>query len=116
MLTLDQVKTHLKLVLADTSEDELLGLYQGAAEGTFRQLSKRRWPATGEPTDPATGAYVDEAVLNADEQAMALQWLLLAIGHWYENKQEVVTDTRVASIRVPMACDFLMGILRTPTL
>jgi hypothetical protein len=115
VLDLDQLKVHLKLIPSATGEDELLRGYLAAAQAAFFKLSKRRWPKTAEPTDD-DGAYLDEAVLDEQEQAIAQQWLLLAIGHWYENRQEVVTDTRVASVQVPMACEFLMNLVRTPTL
>lgn len=126
MLTLDQAKAHLKLDPADTSENELLGIYLAAALGTFRTLSKRRWPAEGEPalvkvTDPTTEpptavflGYVDPAVLSTDEQATAMQWLLLTLGHWYENRQTVAVGLNVTE--VPHTAKMLMNLLREPTL
>jgi hypothetical protein len=44
MLTLADVKAHLKLDPADISEDALLTGLLAAAVGTFRTISKRRWP------------------------------------------------------------------------
>lgn len=128
MPTLTALKTHLKLLPADTSEDTLLAVYQAAALGAFKVLSKRRWPADGEPflskvvdadaIPPTTAflAWVDPAVLTIEEQAIAEQWQLLAIGHWYENRQSVVVDTRAAAIEVPQTCDMLMSLVREPTL
>jgi len=128
MLTLDLVKAHLKLDPADTSEDGLLTAYLAATVGTFRTESKRRWPVVGEPalataSEPTTtppgltfARYVDPAVLNPDEQAMADQYILLMLGHWYENRQEVVADVRAVAVQVPMAAQYLMNLLREPTL
>ncbi|MDO7888282.1 hypothetical protein [Hymenobacter cheonanensis] len=128
MLTLALLKAHLKLDAAPGDEDPLLQAYLAAALGAFKVESKRRWPVVGEPaivktTDPIATppttefvAYVDPAVLSADEQALADQWLRLAIGHWYENKQEVLADVRAVAVQVPMACGYLMNLVRTPTL
>jgi len=126
MLTLDLVKTHLKLDLAATDEDALLSGYLAAATGMFRTQSKRRWPAVGEPvlavaSNPATNpptlvfsSYVDLAALSPDEQAMADQYILLTVGHWYENRQTVIVGVNVAE--VPQTAQMLMNILREPTL
>ena len=127
MLTLATLKAHLKLLPADTSEDTLLTGYLAAALGTFKVLSKRRWPGSSELTLTSTDntttpptvtvlGYVDPAVLSADEQAIADQWQLLAIGHWYENRQAVVVDTRAVAVEVPQTCDMLMNLVREPTL
>ena len=126
MLTLAQVKTHLKLDLAATDEDALLSGYLAAALGQFRTESKRRWPEVGEPvlakaSDPAAVPptlvfvrYIDPAVLSPDEQAMADQYQLLTVGHWYENRQTVVVGLNVSE--VPATAKMLMNILREPTL
>jgi hypothetical protein len=128
-LTLATVKVHLKLDPADTSEDALLSGYLRAAIGTFRTHSKRRWPETNEPVDtlvvtdnstvPATVTttvlgYTDPAVLNADEQAAAESWLLLTLGHLYENRQSVVVGLNLTEL--PLASKFLMNMLREPTI
>ena len=126
MLTLTEVKAHLRLDPADDSEDAQLTLYLKGALGMFRTQSKRRWPVEGEPvlvrvtdpiTDPPTAVfvgYVDPAVLNEDEQAIALQWLLLTLGHWYENRQTVAVGLNVTE--VPHTAKLLMNLLREPTL
>lgn len=128
-LTLATVKVHLKLDPADPSEDALLSGYLRAAVGTFRTLSKRRWPEVNEPVDtltvtdtstvPATVRvvpvrYSDHAVLNADEQAQAEAWLLLLLGHWYENRGTVVVGLNINE--VPLSCQWLMNGLREPTI
>lgn len=126
MLTLDLVKAHLKLDLAATDEDALLSGYLAAAEGTFLTVSKRRWPEVGEPalakaSDPTTVPptlvlvrYVDPAALSPNEQAMAVQYILLTVGHWYENRQTVIVGVNVTE--VPATAQMLMNILREPTL
>jgi hypothetical protein len=126
MLTLDPVKTHLKLDPADKSEDVLLTGYLAAALGTFRTESKRRWPVVGEPvlataSDPTKNPpelqfarYVDPAALNPDEQAMADQYILLTLGHWYENRGTVTVGLNVTE--VPQTAKMLMNLLREPTL
>jgi hypothetical protein len=126
MLTLDQVKTHLKLDPTATDEDALLTGYLAAALGTFLTLSKRRWPEVGEPTlakasDPATNPptlvfirYADYTVLSPNEQAMADQYILLTLGHWYENRGTVTVGINVTE--VPQTAQMLMNLLREPTL
>ena len=126
MLTLDLVKTHLKLAIDDPSEDALLTAYLAAATGTFLTLSKRRWPEVGEPalakaSDPTTNpptlvfvSYVNPVVLSPNEQAMADQYLLLTVGHLYENRQTVVVGLNVSE--VPQTAQMLMNLLREPTL
>lgn len=126
MLTLAQVKTHLKLDPTATDEDVLLTGYLAAAVGTFRVESKRRWPVVGEPalasaSDPSTNPpmlvltrYLDPAALSPDEQAMADQYILLSVGHWYENRGTVTVGLNVTE--VPQTAKMLMNLLREPTL
>lgn len=126
MLTLSDLKAHLKLDPADTSEDGLLTGYLAAAVGTFRTESKRRWPAVGEAvlataSDPTTtpptlvfARYVDPAALSPDEQAMADQYILLILGHWYENRGSVTVGVNLTE--VPQTAQMLMKLLREPTL
>ena len=126
MLTLVAAKAHLKLDPADTSEDVLLQGYLAAALGTFRTVSKRRWPDIGEPvlakaSDPATTPptlafvrYVDHTVLSPDEQAMADKYILLTLGHWYENRGTVAVGVNLTE--VPQTAQLLMSILREPTI
>ena len=128
-LTLATVKEHLKLDPADVSEDVLLGTYLRAAIGTFRTHSKRRWPEATEPVDtlvvtdtsttPATVTttvlrYSDPAVLTADEQETAMAWLLLTLGHFYENRQSVAVGVNLTEL--PQGCQYLMSMLREPTI
>ncbi|TVT43114.1 phage gp6-like head-tail connector protein [Hymenobacter setariae] len=126
MLTLADVKTHLKLDPTATDEDALLTGYLAAALGMFRTESKRRWPDVGEPalakaSDPAINPptlvflrYADYTVLSPDEQAMADQYILLTLGHWYENRGSVAVGLNVTE--VPQTVKMLMNLLREPTL
>jgi hypothetical protein len=126
MLTLPLLKEHLKLAPDDTTEDALLTAYLAAAVGTFKVESKRRWPKVGEPAfasakDPEATppelvfvAYVDHVVLSPDEQAMADQYILLTLGHWYENRGSVAVGLNVTE--VPQTAQMLMKLLREPTL
>jgi hypothetical protein len=126
MLDLALVKTHLKLDLTATDEDALLSGYLAAATGMFLTVSKRRWPDVGEPalakaSDPTIVPptlvfvrYVDPAALSPNEQAMADQYILLTVGHFYENRQTVVVGVNVTE--VPATAQMLMNILREPTI
>lgn len=114
-LTLAQVKVHLKLSPDPTSEDSLLAdIYMPAALGAFNKESKRRWPKDAEPTDPATGDYLDENVLTEDEQAVGRAWLLLTLGHLYENRASVFVGVNLTEL--PLGTASLMNLIRVPTL
>ncbi|MVN78925.1 hypothetical protein GO988_21560 [Hymenobacter sp. HMF4947] len=120
MLTLAQVKAHLKLDAAEGPEDDLLRLYLSTAVATFEHTSKKRFPEENEPTTTVlVGAamlavFVDPTVLTAREQLIGVQWLLLLLGHWYENRGSVAVGLNVTE--VPQTCKALMNILREPTL
>lgn len=124
--TLAQVKAHLKLAASASDEDSLLAGYLASAVGAFKVASKRRWPEAGDvvltvvtdaTTVPITTkevGYADPAVLGPDEQPMAYQWLLLTLGHWYENRQTVAVGLNVTE--VPATAQMLMKLLREPTI
>jgi hypothetical protein len=126
MLTIAHAKAHLKLDPTATDEDTLLTGYLSAAVSTFRILSKRRWPAVGEPalataSDPTTNPptlafarFVDPVALSPDEQAIADQYILLTVGHWYENRGTVTVGLNVTE--VPQTAQMLMNLVREPTL
>jgi hypothetical protein len=126
MLTLALLKEHLKLDPSDTTEDVLLTAYLAAAVGMFKVHSKRRWPVTGEPalavaSDPEANPpvlvfarFVDPVALSPDEQAIATQYLLLTLGHWYENRGTVAVGLNVTE--VPHTATALMNLLREPTI
>ncbi|MGI4736323.1 MAG: head-tail connector protein [Janthinobacterium lividum] len=120
MLTLAQVKTHLKLDAAEGPEDDLLRLYLSTAVATFEHTSKKRFPEPDEPTAPVqvgaatVAAIARPAVLTGREQLLGVQWLLLTLGHWYENRGTVAVGLNVTE--VPHTAGMLMNILREPTL
>ena len=126
MLTLDLLKAHLKLAPDDTTEDVLLNSYLASTVATFKVESKRRWPVVGEPAlavtkDPEANPpelvfvrYADHTVLSPDEQAIAQQYLLLTLGHWYENRGSVAVGVNVTE--VPATAAALKKLLREPTL
>lgn len=114
-LTLDQVKLHLKLSPSATEEDSLLvDIYLPAAVGAFAIESKRRWPKAEEPTNPDTGDYLDENVLTEVEQGVARAWLLLTLGHLYENRASVFVGVNLTEL--PLGTRSLMNLIRVPTL
>lgn len=103
-ITLDDAKAQCRIPLTDAAEDALLQSYLVVAGAAFEKQSKRRFDATG-----------DEA-LSAGELAIAGQWLLLTVAHLYENRQPVITDARAVPVEVPKTMDFLMDLIRVPTL
>ncbi|MBH8558990.1 head-tail connector protein [Hymenobacter negativus] len=103
-ITLNDAKAQCRIPLADTAEDALLQSYLVVAGAMFEQLSKRSFDATG-----------DEE-LTANELAIAGQWLLLMVAHFYETRQPVITDVRAVTVEVPKTLDFLMDLIRVPTL
>jgi hypothetical protein len=113
LLTLDQLKKHLKLDLADTSEDELLGAYLAAATAMFKVASKRTFPPD---TAPDPDALINPSVLSTDEVEIAKQWLRFMVAHLYENKQAVIADVRAVVVELPLAAQYLMKLVREPTL
>lgn len=103
-ITLDDAKAQCRIPLTDTAEDALLQSYIVVAGAAFEKLSKRRFDAEG-----------DEA-LTANELAIAGQWLRLLVAHLYENRQPVLADARAVAVEVPQTLDFLMDLIRVPTL
>ena len=111
--TILQVKDHLKIDRLFTAEDELLTGYLVAGVATFERQSKRKFPdPNAVPLVPP--ALPDPAIMSADESLIAGQWLRLLLGHWYENRQAVAVGINVA--KVPETCDFLMMMLREPSI
>ncbi|MDO7851394.1 head-tail connector protein [Hymenobacter convexus] len=103
-ITLADAKAQCRIPDRDTAEDALLQSYLVVAGAVFEKLSKRSFDATG-----------DEA-LTAGELAIAGQWLLLMVAHLYDTRQPVITDVRAVSVEVPKTLDFLMDLIRVPSL
>ncbi|GAB3738167.1 hypothetical protein GCM10027594_18750 [Hymenobacter agri] len=103
-ITLDDAKAQCRIPVTDTAEDALLQSYVVVAGAVFEKRSKRSFDATG-----------DEA-LTDNELAIAKQYVLLLTAHYYESRQPVITDVRQVSVEVPQTLDFLMDLIRVPTL
>jgi hypothetical protein len=97
-VTIEQVKTHLRLELADTGEDDYLQLLTTAAR---RSIENR----TGQ-TVAATWPDVE----GSDAKVMGMAVLLL-VGSWYTNREAVVTSGATPS-ELPLAVEYLLAPLR----
>jgi hypothetical protein len=114
-VTLGDAKAQCRIPLTDTAEDVLLQSYLVVAGAAFELLSKRRFDAVIE-TDADGQPVPDDTVLTDNERVIAGQWLLLTVAHFYENRQPVLSDVRAVSVKVPQTVDFLMDLIRVPTL
>lgn len=103
ILALDMVKSHLRVTWAD--EDQLIGIYHAAAEGSAVSFLNRKVyqdEATMEAAKEAGTAGDDPMVANAEFHAA----VLLTAGHLYVNREQVVLG--VTAVDLPMgARDFL---------
>lgn len=79
LLTLDLIKQHCRIDSDD--EDELLGLYESAAQQHIENQLDRKLFASEVPDDVANGLVINSAI----KQAM-----LMTIAHWYEHRESVV--------------------------
>lgn len=79
LLTLDLIKQHCRIDSDD--EDELLELYESAAQQHIENQLDRKLFASEVPDDVANGLVITPAI----KQAM-----LMTIGHWYEHRESVV--------------------------
>lgn len=95
LLALDMVKSHLRVTWAD--EDQLISLYQAAAEGAAASFLNRRVYKDQAELDAAvtdgTAGY-SPLVANAEIQAA----VLLTVGHLYNNREDVVIGATVAEL------------------
>lgn len=103
ILALDMVKSHLRVTWAD--EDQLIGIYHAAAEGSAISFLNRKVftdQAALEAAVTAGTAGDDPMVANAEFHAA----VLLTAGHLYVNREQVVLG--VTAVDLPMgARDFL---------
>ena len=79
LLTLDLIKQHCRIDSDD--EDELLELYESAAQQHIENQLDRKLFASEVPDDVANGLVITPAI----KQAM-----LMTIAHWYEHRESVV--------------------------
>lgn len=95
MLELDIIKQQVRLDLDFDADDTLLDTYAGAAKRYVERYTDRKLYAT---TSEAGYADDPDALLLDDDITVAM---LLLIGHWYANRESVVTGTITAEL--PMA-------------
>lgn len=103
ILALDMVKSHLRVTWSD--EDQLIGIYHAAAEGSaISFLNRKVYKDEAAMLDAieAGTAGDDPMVANAEFHAA----VLLTAGHLYVNREQVVLG--VTAVDLPMgARDFL---------
>jgi len=95
------LKKQLRLDADDTAEDELLGVYLGAAEQAAANYMGRQLYAAGETVPDA-----DSYGLTLDNQAV-VAGILMHAGQLYENRETIITGTIVSE--VPLAYAHLLG-------
>lgn len=95
LLALDIVKAHLRVTW--TGEDQLIGLYQAAAEGAAASFLNRQVYRDQAELDAAVAAGTagdSPMVANIEVQAA----VLLTVGHLYNNREDVVIGAAVADL------------------
>lgn len=86
--TIEKLRAQCRIDIDDTTEDESLMLYYGAARRRAENFINRNLYEDEVPeTDP-------DGLLIADDILLAL---MLLVGHWHENREEA-TDAAKASI------------------
>ncbi|MEG8045749.1 head-tail connector protein [Sphingomonas aerolata] len=93
-VTLDQVKTHLRLGTSE-HEDAYLGILIGAARRAIENLTGR-------------DIAVDVPTLDERDKDVVAQASLLLIGQWYSNREAVGVNVS----EIPLAVQFLLNPLR----
>lgn len=93
MLDMATVKMHLRV--DGDEEDALIGGYLAAAKAHVEQHCDRKLVEV-DPVEP------EEMGLTADVE----QAILLVVGHWYANREAVVTGT-IATV-IPLAVERLL--------
>ncbi|MCU6454347.1 head-tail connector protein [Sphingomonas sp. A2-49] len=97
-VTLAEVKTHLRLELTETADDDHLGILILAAR---RAIEKR------------TGRIVvgDAAAVGGDDVRLVSVSILMLVAAWYSNREAVVTSN-AAPNEMPLAVEWLIAPLR----
>ena len=98
ILTLAEVKTHLRVGSDDSAEGALIKTYITAARQYVEGYQNRVYLSSDEAVEAETMTGVEKAAC------------LLLIGHWYENRQAVVLGTPPSE--VPFAVKALLDIKR----
>ena len=95
--TIEKLRAQCRIDIDDTTEDESLMLYYGAARRRAENFINRNLYEDEVPeTDP-------DGLVIADDILLAL---MLLVGHWYANREEVVTG--VSASRLPMGVAALL--------
>lgn len=95
LLALDIVKAHLRVTW--TNEDQLIGLYQAAAEGAAASfLNRQVYKDQAELEAAVTAGTAGDSPLVANTEIQAA--VLLTVGHLYNNREDVVIGAVVAEL------------------
>ncbi|HCM2949795.1 head-tail connector protein [Klebsiella pneumoniae] len=76
--TIEMLRAQCRIDIDDTTEDEVLTLYYGAARRKAESFINRHLYEEVPETDP-------DGLVIADDILLAL---MLLVGHWYENREE----------------------------
>lgn len=78
--TIEKLRGQCRIDIDDTTEDEFLMLYYGAARRQAENyINRKLYDETVPESDP-------DGLLIADDILLAL---MLLVGHWYENREQV---------------------------
>lgn len=100
MIEMSIIKAHCRIEPDFTDDDNLLGIYSGAASRYVQTWTRRTLYQLN--TDP--GYDTDENRLLLDDDIRAA--MLLLIGHWYSNREAVIIGQAPSS--VPLAVEALL--------
>lgn len=100
MIELSTVKEHCRIDPDFTDDDNLLGIYSGAARRYVQTWTRRTLYQLN--TDPGYDTDEDRLLLDDDIRAA----MLLLIGHWYSNREAVGVGVSVTE--VPFAVEALL--------
>lgn len=87
---LETLRAQCRIDSADSTEDELLLLYFGAARKKAENLTNRKLfdSKADVPEADSYGLVIEDDILLA---------LLLLVGHWYENREQVSVGSTITS-------------------
>lgn len=97
-ITLAEIKQQSYLSDADTSEDRFLEHLRDVALAHIENYTNRKLYLTGTMPDPTT--HPDEAEVALEFKPNIKHAALLLIGHWYENRENMVVGTTVNNIKI----------------
>ncbi|WP_338494289.1 head-tail connector protein [Erwinia aphidicola] len=100
MIEMSIIKAHCRIEPDFTDDDNLLGIYSGAASRYVQTWTRRKLYQLN--TDPGYSTDEDRLLLDDDIRAA----MLLLIGHWYANRETV--GVGVSTTEVPFAVEALL--------